>query len=737
MPSRLTRLELHGYKTFASRTEFQFAPSVTAIVGPNGSGKSNIADAVRWVLGEQAYSTLRGKRTEDMIFAGSQSRSPAGLASVLITFDNADGWLPIEFAEVSVGRRAYRDGKNEYLINGQRVRLRDITELLARCGLGERTYNIVGQGLVDSALSLRAEDRRALFEEAAGIGLQRQKREEALRRLQATRHNLERVEDILAELRPRLRGLERQARRAGEYEQVRTDLKALLRVWYGYHWHAAQQELLAARKQAEQAERQRAALLQHEQALEAELAARRGRIAALRGQLAEWQRELARQIAEREALGRDLAVAGERARALAEAREQAAAEIVALQAALTGHQGRLGAAEGEHAALQDEAAEAARQSQAAQARLHAHETRRAALRQEQNAARRTLESLTDRLAEVRVRRSQFGQRREQLAARRESAASGVTAAEATVQAQADALETAGGAHQRAAQASDQAQAAREAGQAHIGEQETRLAKLSARLRELGGQEARLRARHEVLTQAERKLEGYASGAQGLLAAGREGRLAGLRGALNQTLSVPARVETALAAALGSYLEAVVLEAGADLEAVLEQLDRPEAGRAALLPLGSLNPPAPAPPPPDPDVIGAAAALVSVPDPVRAGLEMLLANVIVVRDRAAARRLAPGLPPGGAAVTLAGEVFFAAGPILAGGAESPRPPGARTGGRAGRPAPADRCPGCRACRGGGRPAGPARRPGRTEQATWPRAIGRPASRRGPRRRPPGA
>src|SRR5512145_1361310 len=162
---RLKSLELHGYKTFAARTEFLFSEKVTAIVGPNGSGKSNVADSLRWVLGEQSFSLLRGKKTEDMIFAGSEHRPRASMASATITFDNSEGWLPIDFTEVAITRRAYRDGENEYLLNGQRVRLRDVSELLAKSGLAERTYTIIGQGLGDTALSLKADERRRLFEE--------------------------------------------------------------------------------------------------------------------------------------------------------------------------------------------------------------------------------------------------------------------------------------------------------------------------------------------------------------------------------------------------------------------------------------------------------------------------------------------------------------------------------------------------------------------------------------------
>ncbi len=199
----LKSLKLQGYKTFAGKTDFEFAGAITCIVGPNGSGKSNIADSIRWVLGEQSYRLLRGKKTDDMIFAGSEQRPRASMASSTIIFDNSNGWLPIDFSEVSITRRAYRDSNNEYLLNGQRVRLRDIAELLGNSGLSERTYTIIGQGLVDATLALKADERRLLFEEAAGIGLYRARRDEANKRLETTFRNLERVEDILAELKPR------------------------------------------------------------------------------------------------------------------------------------------------------------------------------------------------------------------------------------------------------------------------------------------------------------------------------------------------------------------------------------------------------------------------------------------------------------------------------------------------------------------------------------------------------
>ncbi len=255
MKSRLSSLELFGYKTFANNTLFEFPSMVTAIVGPNGSGKSNIADSIRWVLGEQSYSLLRAKKTEDMIFSGSEQRARAGLASVSITFNNEDSWLPIDYSEVVLTRRAYRDGQNEYLINNQRVRLKDFHELLAQTGLADRTYTIIGQGLVDLALSIKPDERRKLFEEAAGIGLYSARKEEAIKRLDSTKRNLDRILDILSEIKPRLRSLERQAAKVAEYKRIQSDLKLHLKDWYGYYFYKAQNDVILAQQQFSERER--------------------------------------------------------------------------------------------------------------------------------------------------------------------------------------------------------------------------------------------------------------------------------------------------------------------------------------------------------------------------------------------------------------------------------------------------------------------------------------------------
>ena len=330
MPLRLKSLELHGYKTFATRTFFEFAPGITAIVGPNGAGKSNVADALRWVLGEQSYTLLRGKKTEDMIFSGSEHRPRAGMASAEVTFDNSDKWLPVDYSEVAMTRRAYRDGHNDYLLNSQHVRLRDMNELLAAAGLSERTYTMVGQGLVDASLALKADERRRLFEEAAGVGLYRVRREEALKRLETTLHNLERVQDIIAEIEPRLKTLERQARRANEYAAAQADLREVLKEWYGYHWNRAQNELQQAQENVHTHQGRALAARESLDASQTHHGQLRESIAELRERLGGWHREAAVHHQERETVSVSLAVLDERRRGTGNSAEAAKTELQSL-----------------------------------------------------------------------------------------------------------------------------------------------------------------------------------------------------------------------------------------------------------------------------------------------------------------------------------------------------------------------------------------------------------------------
>src|SRR6202023_2955053 len=243
-----------GFKSFAVRTQLEFSPGITSVVGPNGAGKSNVADAMRWVLGEQNMRQLRGKKSDDIIFIGGQGRAPLGMAEVSLTLDNSTGWVPSEYSEITAARRSYRSGESEYLINKQKVRLKDVLLLLAQARIGHDSYTVVGQGSIDAALSLRAEERRGLFEDAAGIRPFQVQRADADNRLRQTEQNLDRLRDIVSEIEPRLEALAEQAHRASEDRRLNNELQEVLLTWYDIQWR----RLRTTKERAESAEQEQA-----------------------------------------------------------------------------------------------------------------------------------------------------------------------------------------------------------------------------------------------------------------------------------------------------------------------------------------------------------------------------------------------------------------------------------------------------------------------------------------------
>ena len=275
----LKRIEITGFKSFANKTVLDFAPDeamlgkgvprgealrgITAIVGPNGSGKSNVADAIRWAIGEQSLKTLRGKKTEDVIFAGSGKKARLGSASVTLLFDNADKKIPIEFDEVVIGRKVYRSGESEYLINGTKSRLSDVVDILAKAGIGKDSYCVVTQGMSDAILNATPLDRRLILEEAAGVKPYQLKKDRAERKLDATLENIVRVEGLLVEIEPHMKNLRRQAEKASQGQVVADTLREKQLRMYGFLWQNFDRERMAIQVEEQQA-------LARWQALEAE-----------------------------------------------------------------------------------------------------------------------------------------------------------------------------------------------------------------------------------------------------------------------------------------------------------------------------------------------------------------------------------------------------------------------------------------------------------------------------------
>src|ERR1700756_2648853 len=247
----LQSLELLGFKSFADKTTFNFHEGVTAIVGPNGCGKSNVLDAVRWALGEQSAKSLRGDEMADVIFNGADTRKPVGFAEVSLTFTDCAEELGIEWHDVRVTRRVYRDGNSEYFLNKTPCRLRDIQSLFADTGVARSAYSMMEQGKIDLILSSRPEDRRAVFEEAAGITKYKTQKKEALRKLEATEANLLRIGDVIKEVKRQIGSLQRQAGKARRYQALHADLRVLDTHYSRNQLDALERELAASHGEIE------------------------------------------------------------------------------------------------------------------------------------------------------------------------------------------------------------------------------------------------------------------------------------------------------------------------------------------------------------------------------------------------------------------------------------------------------------------------------------------------------
>ncbi|MCX7681019.1 MAG: hypothetical protein N2508_03460, partial [Anaerolineae bacterium] len=691
---RLNRLVLQGYKSFATRAEFQFPTGITAIVGPNGSGKSNIADAIRWVLGEQRMRALRGKSTADMIFAGGQRRPRAGMAEVSLTLDNSDGQLPTEFSEVTITRRAYRSGENEYLLNGARVRLRDIQELLAETGLCSSAYTVIGQGLVDAALSLHPQQRRTLIEEAAGIGLYRVRREEAAARLEETQRNLERVYDIISELSPRLQRLEKDAARAEEYRRITAHLERLQRTWYGYQWGRQQEALEQALKRAMALETRLGQMREEMADLSGQLQDLRRREAELRSRLRDWHRDSADLHEQTVQVRQELAVAEERARLLDAQRQellaeldplqkqikaqadkvaQANAQLVQLEQELAEQRANLAACEKEWALVAAQAQEPLRQRALVEQELRAHRTRLEKLNSELNqkvlAARaeatrlaREQSAAEERARQLERRHSELQEEKTRLQEQREAQANRITRLREQVcqlERQVEEHRHRLAALEREWAALEQQKPAEELDLRQL-EQElsthtARLNSLQQELLEARGEEARLKGELEALNRLRATGSVYNTGIRAVLQADIEGVL----GPLAALIQVTPEWEQAVEAALAAELRTLIVESTSVVERVRALLEK-AGGRVTLLPLDGLRPP-----PQLPAGTRRCSEVTACDERVRPAVEALLGRVALCPDLASAQALLPAMPQGTCCITVDGALLRAEGALSVG------------------------------------------------------------------------
>ena len=577
----LKRLEMLGFKSFASRTLLEFSPGITAVVGPNGAGKSNVADAMRWVLGEQSMRQLRGKKSDDIIFVGGQGRAALGMAEVTLTLDNSTGWVPSEYSEISVTRRSFRSGENEYLINKQKVRLKDVLLLLAQARIGHDSYTVVGQGLIDAALSLRAEERRGLFEDAAGIRPFQVQRGESENRLRQTEQNLDRLRDIVAEIEPRLAPLAEQARRAVEYKQLSDELQEVLLAWYALQWR----RLAVMKERTERAEQ-----AQFQQVQQAELNLQtideQGNTLRMirqqtQGQIGEARKAYNEANAQVQQVERELAVSEERGGGLARQRTDIQQEERRLRERLITLQKQVIDLE-EQATLADEAIDTASTS------LATLEAQVARAQKEYEMDERRLRAAQNDLVQVQARlgssqtelgrlQKQLGERNRTLSARRDTIAQVQQAlrnVETRLVDERSRLSTARNEEQQVTQR-------KQAVGRSIADAQQEMERLKSALAESERQRRSINDRFTMLKNWRQSLSGYSDGVRALLRAP-AGKLTGLLGPVPQLGIVTQGMEMALEAALGPYMQAVVVQTLADAHGCLDYLQRAQAGKAMIV-----------------------------------------------------------------------------------------------------------------------------------------------------------
>ncbi len=667
---RLTKLEINGFKSFARKTEIRFGDGITAIIGPNGSGKSNIADAVRWVLGEQSAKALRGSKMEDVIFNGTQLRKAQAYCEVTLTFDNADGKLAAPYAEVAVTRRVYRSGESEYCINKTACRLRDVQELFRDTGIGKEGYSIIGQGRVDEILANKSGDRRAALEEAAGVMRYRVRKEEAERKLDNTEKNLVRIEDIIDELFSRIAPLEEQSASARAFLKLRDELKDLEINLFLYQYDKAGDRLAAAREAIEQmkteseaSETEQTKLLEHCAALEeqsrvldAALSERHGQLmrmmaaveTRLGGSRVLFERRAhavetrERLLAEQERAGARL---GELEQTLAEMQREHAGE-----AALTHIDGELSAAEQTLSSIDAELA-----------------SREKALEEMKNSI---IEAM-NRMSDLRSSASRFDAMRAALNER-------MTLLLSEAERQKNETARLAAEHESAkARQSEHAAALTKAKNALAASllQREEQTKAYAALREAEQRDEQaisaMQSRLRVLDEMAKSREGYYASIKNVLKdCPRDSRLkSAIVGVVAELIDVPQTYETAISMALASSLQNIVTLTAEDAQYVIEYLRAHDYGRATLLPIALLHPShlsreersflsAEG-------CVGVASELVACDESVRTAIDYLLCRTVIVRDLDAGVALKKRSRGAFHIATLAGDIISTGGSMSGG------------------------------------------------------------------------
>lgn len=667
----LKRVEIQGFKSFADKVDFQINPGVTIVVGPNGSGKSNISDALRWVMGEQSAKSMRGAKMEDIIFAGSHKRKALGLAEVNITFDNSQGLFPLEFNEVTITRRLYRSGESDFLINKSQCRLKDIHELFMDTGVGKDTYSIIGQGKVEEIINSKAEERRSLIEEAAGIVKYKTRKNEAIRKLNATEQDLLRIYDILGELSEQIGPLEEQDRVARAYHGLAEELREL--------------EIALLSQQIED---QRAKLTQLKEHLVQLLEETQACELSLHDQEAEKERDKLVLNEQREKLDRlmkqyyslkeqiqtkekELELAEERIKGLAKQRDQLKEDIGLSD-------DRLGRLDVDNQDNLERLKQITEEIQGLSEAILKLESDRDGLREEVLAQEYSVEAskgdiieLLNTLAEYKFKLSTLEKSREDLEKRKEENNQKTKELNEELTALGDkgkSLNLAG----------EKSFGELESAQATLKKIEEKLSSLQQEFKDtqqaIFGMEKEintLASRQQVLKEMEEALEGYQRGVKELIKAKAKGikECNDICDVIGQIINVEQKYEIAIEVALGGALQNIVTNTAQGAKEAINYLKRQNLGRATFLPIDSVSKNNLRPEEEKllgkPGVLGIAANLVTSEGKYHGVINNLLGRIIVVDNMDTGLGIAKASGFRVKIVTLEGEVINPGGSMTGG------------------------------------------------------------------------
>lgn len=663
----LKRMELQGFKSFADRTVLEFKPGITSVIGPNGSGKSNISDAIRWVLGEQSMKSLRGSKSEDIIFAGTQARKSLGFAEVSIVIDNSDGKLPVEYTEVTVTRKLYRSGETGYFINKTPCRLKDILELFMDTGIGKDGYSIIGQGKIDEILSNKSEDRRHIFEEAAGIVKYRTRKQESEKKLEQTKLNLLRINDILAEIESNIEPLKLQADKAKQFLDLREELKSIEVGLFVHNINVYKEKLeqlvndmdiLTSQKESEDGKMQE---------LQTQKETLRIAVDEITSQIEQVQNLGFESSNKIEKINSEIGINNERIQNNERNIERLKAEIEEVKA-------RILDLEEEQKQKLEKKTSLGSNKQKFEAELNQKEKELAELTQklsskelEIEGKKQLVEASTDKKYELAGDINTFDANFENLEKRKKQVQNEISSAISE-------LDLARGDKQELSKGFYEIEAKRNTASKNLESKQTAKNESLAKIKQYEDEVAKLeynqrmkQARHQFLVETEREKEGYNKTVKSLLISCEKDSALnkGIHGVLANLISVDKEYEVAIEICLGQALQNIVTDTEQDAKKLIEHLRKNSLGRASFLPITSVKGRKLEKLTQMEGVIGIASDLVKADKKYEQIILNLLGRTVIVKDMDTAINLAKRDKYSFRIVTLQGDIISATGSISGG------------------------------------------------------------------------